>query len=96
MQPKTESSIRTIPILTRARASFMAIQRYGDLVFLMPVGHQIAPSFMGITAPIAMHGYTPDDPVMDACFVTTGIGPDAISILDVAPTLWRAVEDATA
>ena len=67
--------------------------RYGDLVFLMPVGHQIAPSCMGITAPIAMHGYTPDDPVMDACFVSTGIGSDATSILDVAPTIWRAVAD---
>ncbi len=68
----------------------------GDLVYLMPVGHQIAPSFMGRTAPIAMHGYTPDDPVMDACFVTTGLGTDAASILDVAPAIWRAVEDTVA
>lgn len=68
--------------------------RYGDCVFLMPPGHQIAPSFMGAHAPIAMHGYTPDDPVMDACFVTTGFGADAQSILDVTPRVWAEVEAA--
>ncbi len=68
--------------------------RYGDCVYLMPVGHQIAPSFMGTHAPIAMHGYSPDDSVMDACFVTTGFGDDAASILDVLPRVWAEVEHA--
>lgn len=36
--------------------------QYGDLIFLMNSGTQIAPSFMGRKAIRGMHGFHPDDP----------------------------------
>ncbi len=66
--------------------------RYGELVYLMPVGRQIAPSFMG-APPRAMHGYTPADSSMDACLLSTGPGENAETILDILPALLRALPE---
>ena len=41
---------------------FFPDAQYGDLVFLMHSGIQIAPSFMGRKAIKGMHGFHPDDP----------------------------------
>ena len=43
-----------------------------------------------------MHGYHPDDPSMDACWLTTGPGADARSILDVLPCILRALDGGAA
>ncbi len=36
--------------------------QYGELIFLMNSGTQIAPSFMGVKPCAGMHGFDPDDP----------------------------------
>ncbi len=41
---------------------FFADSQYGDLIFLMNSGVQIAPSFMGRKAIAGMHGFHPSDP----------------------------------
>jgi hypothetical protein len=37
-------------------------QRYGEEIYLLPEGHVIAPSYMGMAAPNGMHGFHPDAP----------------------------------
>ena len=46
----------------RSLGVFFPDAQYGDLVFLMHSGIQIAPSFMGRKAIKGMHGFHPDDP----------------------------------
>ncbi len=76
----------------RALGVLFADRSYGDVIFLLPEGHQIAPSFMGRHAPRAMHGYHPDDPSMDACWLTTGPGREARSILDALPAILQTLD----
>ncbi|MFH0777906.1 MAG: alkaline phosphatase family protein [Candidatus Eisenbacteria bacterium] len=47
-------------------------REYGDVVFLMNPGHMIVPSFVGKTAPRAMHGFHPSDVWSRACFLSSG------------------------
>lgn len=56
--------------LRRFRIDF-ADHKYGDAIFLLDPGAQLAPSDMGDRALPGMHGYTPDDADSDASFLST-------------------------
>ncbi|MCK4546897.1 MAG: alkaline phosphatase family protein [Candidatus Eisenbacteria sp.] len=63
---------------------FYPDRRYGDAVFLTQPGVLIVPSFMGPSAPKAMHGFHPDCPGSDAHLVSNAeVGMPADSILDL-------------
>jgi hypothetical protein len=54
-------------------------RRYGDLVFLTRPGHLIAPSYMGEGAPVAMHGFHPDDPDSAGALLSAQALPEGVT-----------------
>lgn len=56
--------------------------QYGDLVFLMNPGIQIAPSFMGRKAIAGMHGFHPDDPDSRAMICSNRELPDSLKKIE--------------
>jgi len=57
---------------------YFADHQYGDLVFLMNSGIQIAPSFMGRKAIAGMHGFHPDDAASKAMICSNLPLPDSL------------------
>lgn len=53
--------------------------QYGDLIFLMNSGVQIAPSFMGRKAIAGMHGFHPSDPDSKAMICSNQPLPDSLT-----------------
>jgi hypothetical protein len=43
---------------------------YGEVVFIMNPGHLVVPSYVGSSAPKAMHGFHPSDECSRACFLS--------------------------
>lgn len=66
--------------------------RYGETIFLMNAGEILVPSFMGRSAPRAMHGYHPEDPDSDTVALTNFAHAPVTSIRDIGPLLVREVE----
>jgi hypothetical protein len=66
--------------------------RYGETIFLMNPGEILAPSFMGGTAPKAMHGYHPHDPDSDTLLLANFEHTPVTSILDIGPLIVRELE----
>lgn len=56
---------------------------YGDIIFLLEPGLVISPNFIGSYVPNGMHGFHPDDPYSDGCFMTNTphFGPRCITEL---------------
>lgn len=52
---------------------------YGESIFLTEAGTVIAPSFMGGGAPLAMHGYHPDDPGSDGILLSNREIPSTVN-----------------
>src|ERR1700730_17384813 len=46
----------------RSMRAWFPDRRYGEEIYLLPEGHVIAPSHMGMAAPKGMHGFHPDAP----------------------------------
>ena len=53
--------------------------QYGELIFLMNSGLQIAPSFMGVKSCAGMHGYDPADPDSFASLTSNHPIPESIT-----------------
>ncbi|MEE9369670.1 MAG: alkaline phosphatase family protein [Pontiella sp.] len=53
--------------------------QYGELIFLMESGTQIAPSFMGVKPCAGMHGYDPSDPDSSASLSSNKPIPESIT-----------------
>ncbi len=67
---------------------------YGDLIFLADPGVLILPSDMGSEPITAMHGYTPEHPTSDACFLSDReVSLDRDHITAVLPALRRRLEE---
>ncbi len=60
---------------------------YGELCWLADPGMIIVPSFMGQTAPLAMHGYHPDDLDGDTILLSNVEHGPVQSIRDIGPLL---------
>ncbi len=56
--------------------------QYGDLIFLMNSGVQIAPSFMGRKAIKGMHGFHPDDPDSKAMICSNLPIPESLAKIE--------------
>lgn len=70
-------------------------RRYGEVIFLMDPGWQIEPSFMGLRAVRAMHGFHPDDPGSSAAFLSDrAIEPPPADIRDLYGVLLAAAREA--
>jgi hypothetical protein len=66
---------------------------YGDLIFLADPGVLILPSDMGAEPITAMHGYTPEHPTSDACFLADReVALEREHITAVLPALRRRLE----
>lgn len=64
--------------------------QYGDLVFLMNSGIQIAPSFMGRKAIAGMHGFHPSDPDSRAMICSNQpLPPDLLKIQQIFSLMTR-------
>jgi hypothetical protein len=44
---------------------------YGEIIFVMNPGHLVVPSYVGSSAPKAMHGFHPSDEYSRACFLSS-------------------------
>lgn len=66
----------------RGLGVFFPDSQYGDLVFLMNSGVQIAPSFMGRKAIKGMHGFHPDDPESKAMICSNRPLPPGLSRIE--------------
>jgi hypothetical protein len=57
--------------------------KYGDLIFLLDPGLVISPNFISSYMPQGMHGFHPDDPFSDGCYMSNvnGYSPRAITDL---------------
>jgi hypothetical protein len=70
-------------------------RRYGELIFLMDVGWQIEPSYMGRRAPRGMHGFHPDAPSSSAALLTDqALAPQPTDIRDLHSLLLGAAREA--
>jgi hypothetical protein len=67
---------------------------YGDEIFLLDPGVQLAPSDMGAKAIPGMHGYSPDDPDSTAALLAERPPPfDPVTIADFFRLMRREAED---
>ncbi len=61
---------------------------YGNAIYLADAGTVIAPSFMGEKAPLAMHGYHPDDKGSSGMLLASReVAPEVRGIVDMAAFL---------
>jgi hypothetical protein len=66
--------------------------RYGEAIYLLEPGHVIVPSYMGLRACAAMHGYGPEDVTCKAWFYAAQpADPEPASILDLPALFDREV-----
>ncbi|MFX0196115.1 MAG: hypothetical protein ACFFCW_08335 [Candidatus Hodarchaeota archaeon] len=49
---------------------FFSDGRFGELIFLMKPGNLIVPSYMGNKPACAMHGFSPHEKTLAACFLS--------------------------
>lgn len=64
--------------------------QYGDLIFLMHPGKQIAPSYMGRRAIAGMHGFHPREPESKAMICSSEVLPDGLSRIEqIFPLMCR-------
>lgn len=68
-------------------------RRYGELFFLANAGHLFVPSFMGRTAPKAMHGYHPQDVDSDTILLGNYEHSAVASIMDLGPLMSSELEE---
>ena len=59
----------------RQRFDLTGSARAGDIVFVLDEGYCFSPSFFGLRAPRAMHGYHPDVESQKAAFLYEGVTP---------------------
>lgn len=55
----------------RSLRAWFPDRRYGEEIYLLPEGHVIAPSHMGLAAPSGMHGFHPDAPHSKAALLSS-------------------------
>jgi predicted AlkP superfamily pyrophosphatase or phosphodiesterase len=66
--------------------------RYGELCYLADPGVQFVPSFMGHSAPKAMHGYHPSDVDGDTLLLCNYEHRPVSSIMDIGPLITEELE----
>ena len=71
---------------------FYPDSRYGEVCYLADAGCQFVPSFMGHSAPKAMHGYHPDDVDGDTLLLCNYEHEPVKSIMDIGPLLTTELE----
>ncbi len=68
-------------------------RRYGELIFLANAGHLFVPSFMGQSAPKAMHGYHPQHVDSDTIVLGNYEHTTVASIMDLGPLMSTELEE---
>ncbi len=72
---------------------YYADHRYGELVYLADPGKILVPSFMGVTAPKAMHGYHPEDVDSDTLLLGNFDRPQVKTIMEIGPLLGAELRE---
>lgn len=80
--------------ILRQEGAYFADQRFGEVIFLMKPGLLICPSYMSYTPVQGMHGFSPDDPDMEASYLSSAVpGQPPAHIIDIKRTILKTLEN---
>jgi predicted AlkP superfamily pyrophosphatase or phosphodiesterase len=76
----------------REEGAYFADHRFGEVIFLMKPGILICPSYMSYTPVRGMHGFSPDDPGMEASYLSN-FEPEQppAHIIDIKRTILKTI-----